>query len=188
MSQFLSGLRDELRVMEEEIRNLPVELDSAVTRLDHSRLGKLFLRLDQDCDRLYDKHFDAQRSRVLASPFIIDPSSSPFIRLITSEDLARWRETYKSEVRVVMGKEGVGVIDVSELAREHQTTAPQVIHAAQEQGYIVLGWDDYQPLLAEIGSLIGEDEESPPGTIVGIPVPTTDSPQEVKILPKSSPL
>ena len=48
---------------------------------------------------------------------------------------------------------------------------------------MVLGWDDYQNLLDELGSLIGEDEES--RTIVGIPVTTTDSAQEVKVLPKS---
>ena len=51
----------------------------------------------------------------------------------------------------------------------------------------MLGWDEYQNLLDEIGSLIGENEESLPGTIVGIPVTTTGSTQEVKILPKSSP-
>jgi len=86
---------------------------------------------------------------------------------------------------VVLGKEGVAVIAISELARKYQTTVPQVILAAQQQGYIVLGWDQYQNLLDEIGSLIGEDEES--RTIVGIPVTTMDSPQEVKVLPKSSP-
>jgi len=68
------------------------------------------------------------------------------------------------------------------------TTVPQVILAAQQQGYTVLDWDEYQSLLDEIGSLIGEDEESLPAAIVGIPVTTTDSPQEVKSLPKSSPL
>jgi hypothetical protein len=56
------------------------------------------------------------------------------------------------------------------------------------QGYTVLGWDEYQNLLDEIGSLIGENEESLPGTIVGIPVTTVDSPQEVKVLSKNSPL
>ncbi len=41
-------------------------------------------------------------------------------------------------------------------------------------------------LLDEIGSLIGKDEESE--AIVGIPVITTDSTQEVKVFPKSAPL
>ena len=74
----------------------------------------------------------------------------------------------------------------SELAKEYETTVSQVVLAAQQQGYLVLGWDEYQNLLDEIGSLIGEDKESLPGTIVGIPVSTTDSTQGVKILPKSS--
>jgi len=73
----------------------------------------------------------------------------------------------------------VGVIAVSELAKKYQTTVPQVILAAQQQGYTVLGWDQYQHLLDEISSLIGEDKESLPGAIVGIPVTTTDSPQQV---------
>jgi len=86
---------------------------------------------------------------------------------------------------VVLGKEGVAVIAISELARKYQTTVPQVILAAQQQGYMVLGWDEYQNLLDEIDKLI-EDEESLRGTIVGIPVSTTDSPQEAKVLPKNS--
>jgi len=49
----------------------------------------------------------------------------------------------------------------------------------------VLGWNQYQNLLDEIGKLIGEDGESPPGTIIGVPVTTADSTQEVKVLPKS---
>jgi hypothetical protein len=56
------------------------------------------------------------------------------------------------------------------------------------QGYTVLGWDEYQNLLDEIGSLIGENEESLPGTIVGIPVTTTDSTQGVKSFLKVPPL
>jgi len=143
-------------------------------------LRGLLFRLNQDFNKLFDAH---HRSGMFALPLIIQPTY-PYVREITSEDLQRWREAYKSDVRVVIGKEGAGVIDVSELAREHQTTAPQVIHAAQEQGYIVLGWDDYQTLLDEIDSLIGEDEES--GTIVGIPVAATDSPREVKVLSKNS--
>jgi len=50
-----------------------------------------------------------------------------------------------------------------------------------------LGWEQYLKLLDEIGKLIGGDEESLPGTIVGVPVITTDSTQGVKILPKSPP-
>ncbi len=52
----------------------------------------------------------------------------------------------------------------------------------------MLGWDQYQKVLDEIGKLIGGDEKPLPGAMVGIPVTTTDSTQEVKVLPKSSPL
>jgi hypothetical protein len=123
-------------------------------------------------------------------PFIFMPNglNGPLYRRITQEDFSRWRAAWKSDILVVLGKEGVEVIAVSELARKYKTTVPQVILAAQQQGYIVLGWDEYQNLLDEVGSLIGENKESLSGAIVGIPVTTTDSPQEVKILPKSSPL
>lgn len=57
-----------------------------------------------------------------------------------------------------------------------------------QQDYTVLGWDEYQNLLDGINKLIGEDKESLPGAIVGLPVTTTDLPQEVKILPKNPPL
>ncbi len=184
MSQFLSGLRDELMAMEEEIQTLPRELDSIVTGLDRGKLRSLFFHLNQDFDKLLDELFAPQRSRVLASPLVI-MLEPPSIRQITGEDLARWRENYKSEVRVVIGKGGVNVVASSGLAKG--TTLSQITLIAQEKGHTVLGWDEYQHLLDEIGRLICEDEESPPGTIVGIPVTATDSPQEVKILPKSPP-
>lgn len=57
------------------------------------------------------------------------------------EDLVGWHDAQKSEIRVVVGKEGVGVIAVSELALKYQTTVSQVILVAQQQGYVVLGWD-----------------------------------------------
>ncbi len=52
----------------------------------------------------------------------------------------------------------------------------------------MLGWDQYQNLLDEIGSLIGEDGEQSriTGTAIGVALPI-HSTQEVKILPKSSP-
>ena len=191
MSSFLNSLEDKLRVMEEEIKTLPGELDSLVAHLDRGKLRSLGSRLNQDFNNLLDQLFAPQRSQVLMSmfPFIFMPDglNGPLYRRITQEDLAKWRAAWKSDVRVVLGKEGVGVIAISELARKYKTMVSQVSLAAQQQGYTVLGWDDYQNLLDEIGSLIGEDEESPPGTIVGIPVTTTDSPQEVKILPESPP-
>ena len=88
----------------------------------------------------------------------------------------------------------VEVMAPSELTREYKTTVSQIIRAAQQQGYTVLGWEQYLKLLDEIGNLTGEDEEqgritgSPERTAVGIPVTATGSTQEVKILPKSSPL
>ena len=187
MSQFLSSLNDRLTTMEQEVQNLPGELDSIVARLDRGKLRRLFSRLDQDFNKLLDRLFDAHhRSGVLALPVILQPTY-PYIREITSEDLCRWRAAYKSDVQVIIGKGRVEVIAASELAKEYQTTVSQVILDTQRQGYAVLGWDEYQNLLDEIGSLIGENEESLSGTIVGVPVTTTHSPQEVKILTKSSP-
>jgi hypothetical protein len=96
----------------------------------------------------------------------------------------------------MLGKNGVGVIAVSELAKKYQATVPQVILAAQQQGYTVLGWDQYQHLLDEIGKLIGRHEDqgetaAPSKHIahvaIGIPVTVADSTREVKIFPKSSP-
>ena len=191
MSSFLNSLEDKLRVMEEETKALPGELDSSVARVDRGKLRNLGFRLNQDFNRLLDRLFAPQRINALLSPFIFMPDglSGPLYRRITEEDLAKWRAAWKSDIRVVAGKEGVGVIAISELARKYQTTVPQVILAAQQQGYIVRGWEDYQNLLEEIGSLIGGDEKSlPETTVMGILVTTTDSPQEVKVLPKNSPL
>ncbi len=192
MNTFLNGLESKLTVMEQEIQALPGELDSILRRLDGRKLKSLWFRLDQDFNNLLDQLFAPQRSQVLMSmlPFILMPDgpNGPLYRRITHEDFAKWRVAYKSDIRVVLGKEGVGVIAVSKLAREYKTTASQIILAAQQQGYTVLNWDQYQKLFDEIGCLIGEDKKSLPGAIVGIPVTATDSTQEVKVLPKSSPL
>ena len=192
MNTFLNSLESKLTVMEQEIQALPGELDSILRRLDGRKLKSLWFRLDQDFNKLLDQLFAPQRSQVLMSmfPFIFMPDglNGPLYRRITPEDFSRWRTAYKSDVRVVLGKDGVGVIAVSELAKKYQVTVPQVILAAQQQGYTVLGWEQYQKLLNEIGSLVCEDEESLPGIIVGIPVTTADSTQEVKVLPKNSSL
>jgi len=169
--------------MEQEIQKLPGELDSIVTRLDRDKLRSLFTRLDQDFNKLFDAH---HRSGMFTLPLIIEPTY-PYIREITSEDWSRWREAYKSDVRVVIGKGKVEVIAVADLTREYKATVSRVVLIAQRQGYLVLGWEQYQKLLDEIGKLIGGDEESLPGTIVGVPLTTTDSTQGVKILPKSFP-
>ena len=190
MSRYLDSIRGELTAMEQEIPTLPEELDSVVTRLDRSKLRSLFFRLDQDLNKLLARLFDAQRIGALLYPLIVQPSY-PYIRETTEEDLAKWRAAWKSDILVVAGKEGIGVIATFELARKYQTTVAQVILAAQQQGNIVLGWDQYRELLDEIGSLIGGDEErgtitSSPGQIViGVPVTGTES-ADVKILPKNS--
>jgi len=175
--------------MEEEIQNLPGELDSIVTRLDRDKLRSLFAALNRDFDEAFDKHlgklFAAQGGWAFGAPFIME-LSPPHIRSVTNEDIQRWQAAYKSDVRVVIGKRGVGVIAPSELAKEYKTTVSQVILAAQRQGYTVLGWEQYQKLLDEIHKLIGEDKEPLPGTIVGIPVTTTDS-ANMKTLPNGSP-
>jgi len=163
MSQFLSSLNDKLTTMEQEIQKLPGELDSIVTRLDRDKLRSLFTRLDQDFNKLFDAH---HRSGMFTLPLIIEPTY-PYIREITSEDWSRWREAYKSDVRVVIGKGKVEVIAVADLTREYKATVSRVVLIAQRQGYLVLGWEQYQKLLDEIGKLIGGDEESLPGTIVG---------------------
>ncbi len=188
MSSFLNSLEDKLTAMEQKIQTLLGELDSTVARLGRGKLTSLSFGLDQDFNKLLDRLFDAQRINALLSPFIFMPNglNGPLYRRITEEDLAKWRSAWKSDVRVVVGKEGVTVIAVSELAREYKMTVPEIILAVEQQDYTVLGWDEYQNLLDEIDSLIGEDEESLPGAIVGIPVTTTDSPQEVKVLPKNS--
>ena len=191
MSQFLSSLNDKLTTIEQEIQNLPGELDSIVTRLDRDKLRSLFAALNRDFNEAFDKHhgklFAGQGGWAFGAPFIIE-LSPPHIRSVTNEDIQRWRAAFKSDVRVVIGKRGVGVIAASELTREYKATVSQVILAARRQGYTVLGWEQYQKLLDEIVSLIGEDKESLPGTIVGVPVTTVDSPQQVKILPQNSPL
>lgn len=171
------------------IKKLPDELGCVVARLDRGKLRGLFAALNRDFNEAFDKHlgklFAAQGGWAFGAPSVVE-LSPPHIRSVTGEDIQKWRAAYKSDIRVVIGKRGVGVIASSELARKYETTVPQVVLNAQRQGYAVLGWDEYQNLLDEIVSLIGEDKKSLPGTVVGVPVTTVDSPQQVKILPKSS--
>lgn len=188
MSPFLNSLEDKLTAMEQKIGALPRELDSVVARLDRGKLRHLSFSLDQDFNKLLDRLFAPQMSRVLMFPFIFMPDglNGPISRRITQEDLAKWRSVWKSDIRVVLGKEGVAAIAISELARKYQTTVSQVVLTAQQQGYTVLGWDDYQHLLDEVGSLIGGDEKPLPVVVTGIPIMAPDSPQEAKVLPKGS--
>lgn len=196
MTTFLNNLRDKLTAIEQEMQNLPRELNSVVTRLDWDKLRNLSLALNRDFDEAFyqylGKLFASQGGWAFAAPFVIE-LNPPCIRPITNEDVQRWRGVYKADVRVVIGKGRVRVMATSELAKEYKTTVFQITLVAQQQGYIVLGWDKYQKLLDEIGKLIGGDEEQgritdpPEHRVVGIPVTTTDSTQQVKILPKSSP-
>lgn len=183
MSSFLISLNDRLTAMEQEIETLPGELDAIVARLDRSKLRSLFFRLNQVLDNLMDDRFNRP---TLGFPPIIQPTY-PFIREVTNKDLQRWRETYKSEVRVIIGKGKVALMAPSELASKHKTTVSQIILGAQRQGYIVLSRDRYQKLLDEVGQLIGGGEEAgrvteSDGTIVGIPLPTTIPDKPIKQL------
>ena len=183
MSQFLNRLNDKLTTMEQKIKNLPDELDSVVARLDWGKLRSLFAALNRDFDEAFNQYlgklFAGQGGWTFATPSIIQ-LSPPHIRSVTNEDLAKWREAYKSDIRVVVGKGKVEVMAASGLV-------------AQQQGYIVLGWDQYQKLLDEIGNLISQNEQqgktiAPSGhMVVGIPMTTTDSAQQVKMLPKVPP-
>ena len=188
MSSFLSSLQDKLTAVEQKMQPLPGELDCIVARLDRDKLISLSSRLNQEFDKLLDQLFAPQRNMALAFSFIFTPIG---FRVITEEDLSRWRDDHKSDIRVVIGKGRVEVIAPSELAKEYKTTVSQAILAAQQQGYAVLGWTQYHKLLDEISKLIGGDEEqgriTGPAGVVGIVVTTTDSPQGVKILPKSAP-
>jgi hypothetical protein len=191
MSPFLNSLKDRLTAIEQEMQSLPGELDSVVAHLDRGKLRNLSLDLNRDFEEAFNQYlgrpFAGQGGWTFGAPFIIE-LNPPCIRRITNEDVQRWRGTYKADVRVVIGKGRVRVMAACELAKEYKTTVSQIILDAQRQGYTVLGWEQYQKLLDEIGSLIGEDKESLPGTIVGVPVTTVDSPQQVKILPQNSSL
>ena len=88
MSQFLQGLKDELIIIEQEMETLPDQLDSVTTRLDRDGLRKLLLRLDQSCNELYKKKFDAERPKGTWLPWILESSG---FRAITEEDWSRWR-------------------------------------------------------------------------------------------------
>ncbi len=170
MSTFLNSLSDQLTAMQQEIRTLPVELDAIMARLDRGKWRSLLFRLNQDSNRLLDQLSAPKVSGVLAFPLILALQSLS-TRPVTSEDLSRWRAAHKSEIRVVIGKGRVEVMAAAKVADKWQTIVSRITPVAQQQGYIVLSWDQYQKLLDEIGKLISEDEE--PGNISGLPLSTT---------------
>jgi len=152
---FLNNLNDRLTTMEREVQSLPGELDSIVARLDRGKLQSVLIHLEQDCNQLYERQSAAQSSGIPTLPVIFSLetlSTTP----ITSEDISKWREAYKSKVRVVIGVGKVEVVVASEFAEKYETTVSQIAPVAQQQGYIVLSWDQYIKLLNGIGKLIGE--------------------------------
>ncbi len=152
---FLNSLNDRLTTMEREVQALPGELDFIVGRLDWGKLHSVLIHLEQDCDQLYEKQSAAQNSWGITLPRVL--SLQPFsITPITDEDRSRWREAYKSKLRVVIGEGRVEVMTAFELAEKYKTTIPQIASVARKQGCIVLSWDQYMKLLDEIGKLIGE--------------------------------
>lgn len=164
MSSFLNSLSDRLAAMEQEMQTLPGELDSTVTRLDRGKMRSLLIRLNQDFNKLLDELLAPQKNRLW--PFNKIITFAPLsIRDVTSEDQSRWRAAHKSEVRVVVGNGKVQVTSASRLSAQWETTVSRITPVAQQRGYVVLTWDQYQKLLDEIGKLIAEDEE--PGTVTG---------------------
>jgi hypothetical protein len=141
--------------MEREVQTLPGELDSIVARLDRRKLQSVLNRLEQDCDQLYEKQSAAQSSGVFTLPLIFRLDTLSFTP-ITSEDRSRWREAYKSKVRVLIGRGKVEVMAASDIAEKYKTAVSQITIVAQQQGFIVLRWGQYFKLLDAISKLIGE--------------------------------
>ncbi len=155
---FLTSLDDRLTTMEQAMQALAEELDSMVKRLDRVKWVNLLIRVNKDFNKLLDELSAPQNSGVLALPLIL--SLQPLsITPVTGEDKARWRAAHKSDIRVVICKGRVQVMAAPEITGKRETTVSQITPLGQQQGYIILNWDQYQKLLAEIGKLIGGDEE-----------------------------
>ena len=156
--RFLNSLNDRLTTMERDMQTLSGELDSIVRRLDRGKRGNLLVRVNDDFNKLLDKLSAPQSSGVFALPLIV--SLQPLsITPVTSKDRSRWRAAHKSDIRVVIGKGKVQVMADSEVTGEGETAVSHRIPFSQQQGYIILNWDQYQKLLAEIGKLISADEQ-----------------------------
>lgn len=168
--RFLNNLNDRLTTMEREMQTLSGEIDSIVARLDWGKWRNLLVRVNEDFNKLLDILSAPQSSGVLALPLIV--SLQPFsITPVTSEDRSRWREAYKSDIQVIIGEGRVQVMAASEVAGKRETAVSQITPVAEQHGYLVLGWDQYQKLLVEIGKLISDDEERVKST--GYPDRTT---------------
>lgn len=154
MSTFLDGLKEKLAAMEQKPHALRREIDSAVARLDRATLRRLFLRLNLDYSKLLeDEKF------VAAACSIVIALSALSRNKASAEDKSLVRVFYAPDVRVAVGKGEVKPIAISQLARQNKTIGPEIILNLRQQGYIVLGWDQYQKLLDEIGNLISGEEE-----------------------------
>ena len=158
VSAFLDSLSDRLTLMEQEVQAFPEKLASIVARIDRGKWENLLVRVNEDFNKLLDKLSAPQSSGGLVLPLIFDPHFFSFT-LITSEDKARWRAAHKSEIRVVIGKGKVQVMAASEIAGKGETAVSYKTPLIQQQGYIILIWDQYQKLVKEIGKLIGGCEE-----------------------------
>jgi len=158
MNTFLNSLTDNLEAMAQEIQALPEELDSIVRRLELGKWEKLLLRVNDDFNKVLDKLSASKDSGVWPHPMIL--SLQPLsITPETSEDRSRWRAAHKPEIRVVIGEGKVQVMADSEITGKGETAVSWVIPVGRQQGHIVLTWDQYQKLLAEIGKLINDDEK-----------------------------
>jgi hypothetical protein len=59
---------------------------------------------------------------------------------------------------VIIGNGKLEVTSASLLAAKWETTVSLIAPVAQQQGYVLLNWDQYQKLLDEIGKLISGDD------------------------------
>jgi hypothetical protein len=139
--------------MEQEMQALPEELDSIMRRLNSDKWRNLLVRVNEDFNKLLDELSIPRINGAFSLPLIFDLQSLSFTS-ITSEDRSRWRAAHKSDIRVVIGKGEVQVIAASEATGEGEAEVSQIIPLSQQQGYVILRWDQYQKLLDEIGKLI----------------------------------
>jgi len=82
---FLNNLNEQFAVMEGEIQKLPVELDSVVKCLDRGKLQDILIRLEQDCNRLYEKRAATQDIKGIVLPEIFSMETFS-LRPITAAD------------------------------------------------------------------------------------------------------
>ena len=145
--------------MEQEMQTLPGELDAILQRIDQGKWQSLTRSLDQDLNQLLDRLSTSQGSPGLLTLPLILTLQPLDIRPVTSEDISRWRSAQKPNIRVVIGRSKVEVMAVSQLVDKWKISVSQITPVAQQRGYIVLNWDQYQKLLGEMGKLISKDEE-----------------------------